>query len=69
MKARAVMTPQQAREKIESKGISIAEWARIEGFNLNTVYTVLSGRRRCRFGVSHKVAVKLGLKNGVIVDA
>lgn len=62
MKARAVLTPQQARARLEAQGISITEWAKKEGFSKNTVYTVLRGNRRCRYGVSHKIAVKLGMK-------
>lgn len=62
MKAQATLTPQQARAKLEYQGVSISEWARREGFSANTVYSVLRGGRKCRFGVSHKVAVRLGMK-------
>jgi len=64
MKAQAQLTPQQARDNLYAQGISISEWARREGFSKNLVFTILQGRRLCRFGKSHEVAIKLGLKVG-----
>lgn len=49
-------------------GISIAEWARAEGFSTALVYQVIEGKRQCIRGQSHRIAVALGLKEGVICD-
>lgn len=54
------------RAEFERRGLSIAEWARSNGFSSALVYQVLAGRKRCVRGQSHQIAVKLGLKNGEI---
>lgn len=61
-------TSKDVRDEFASKGISIVSWAQANGFNPNLVFEVLSGRKRCIRGQSHKIAVKLGLKRGEIVD-
>lgn len=60
-------TPEQVRADFESKGQSIADWARKNGFGRSLVYEVLAGRKKCKRGASHRVAVLLGLKRGEIV--
>jgi gp16 family phage-associated protein len=52
----------------DESGISIAEWARAEGFSAALVYQVIEGKRKCLRGQSHRIAVALGLKGGVISD-
>lgn len=61
-------TPQQVREEFVKKGVSIAKWALLNGFNPNAVSDILNGRKRGVRGEAHKIAVKLGLKAGEIVD-
>lgn len=56
------------RSIFEECGISIAEWARAEGFSIALVYQVIEGKRRCMRGQSHKIAVSLGLKKGFVGD-
>lgn len=68
MKAREAVTSQQARDNLYAQGISISEWARREGFSKNLVFSILQGRRLCRFGKSHQIAVKLGMKVGSLSD-
>jgi gp16 family phage-associated protein len=58
-----MMTPDQVKAKFEAEGVSIAEWARARGYKLRTVYAVLSGRRKSQRGISHRIAVDLGLKS------
>jgi gp16 family phage-associated protein len=60
-------TAQQVRAEFERKGLSIAGWARKHGVSRQVVYEVLAGRKKCKRGQSHKVAVLLGLKHGEIV--
>ncbi|MBF0588701.1 MAG: DNA-binding protein [Magnetococcales bacterium] len=50
------------------QGITIAEWAREHGFSRRTVYAVLNGRRKASSGVGHQIAVRLGMKDGVVRD-
>lgn len=66
--SRLIRTPQQVREEFERKGLSIARWSLINGFNPNAVSDMLNGRKKGVRGEAHKIAVKLGLKAGEIVD-
>lgn len=54
------------RAEFQRRGLSIAEWARMNGFSCALVYQVLAGHKRCLRGQSHQIAVKLGLKDGEI---
>jgi gp16 family phage-associated protein len=53
-------------EKIKGRfgreGISIREWARARGYSWRTVYAVLNGELKGNRGLSHQIAVELGLK-------
>lgn len=59
-------TLEEARAMFTRKGTTIRGWARDIGVHENTVYEVLAGRKQCLRGDAHKVAVLLGLKDGVI---
>lgn len=61
-------TPEEARAEFQRKGISIASWATANGFNTNMVFEVLGGRKKGLRGQAHKIAVKLGLKEGEVVE-
>lgn len=61
-------TPEDVRAEFQRKGISIASWSTANGFNTNMVFEVLSGRKKGLRGQAHKIAVKLGLKEGEVVD-
>lgn len=54
----------EVKVAFEQAGISISEWARANGFSGSLVYQVLEGKRLCKRGQSHKIAVALGLKKG-----
>ena len=43
------------------------EFAREHGIDPATTYQVLSGRKKGKRGEAHKVAVLLGMKDGIIV--
>ena len=60
--------PIGVRTLFADTGISVAEWARVQGFSTGLVYQVLEGRRKCLRGQSHKIAVALGLKKGVMLE-
>ena len=53
---------------IAESGVSVAEWARANGFSSGLVYQVLDGRRKCVRGQSHRIALALGLKQGRLID-
>jgi gp16 family phage-associated protein len=50
------------KERFEAHGEVIAEWARNNGYKPRTVYAVLSGQLKAKRGLSHKIAVALGIK-------
>jgi gp16 family phage-associated protein len=63
-----ILTLQEAREEFVRKGKTIREWAHEHGFDEATVAQVLRGYNKGTRGVGHKIAVKLGIKDGEIVD-
>jgi len=63
-----LQTRQEARKHLTYTGTSITEWARKHGFSADQVRDVLRKDAPCRFGKSHKIAVLLGIKDGVIQE-
>lgn len=57
----------EIRRKFELSGLSIADWARQNNFSPDLVYSVLKSKHIPIRGESHKIAVKLGLKEEVNV--
>ena len=55
----------QVRREFEASGQSVAEWARINGFNVNLVYQVLRGEHKAVRGQVFDIAVRLGIKKRV----
>ena len=53
-----------ARARFEEHGVSIASWAREQKVSSSLVYEILAGRKSCKRGSSHRIAVLLGLKAG-----
>lgn len=68
MEARKTRTPQEIRAEWSRLGLSQADWARKNGFSPATVSQVLNGKNTCARGTGHVIAVKLGIKDGVIVE-
>lgn len=64
-----IRTPAQARAWLDRQGKSVQQFAREHGVDPATTYQVLSGRKKGRRGEAHKVAVLLGIKDGIIPDA
>jgi len=56
----------QAREALERRGQTAKDFAQQHLLNPSTVYAVLSGQSQGRRGESHRAAVLLGIKDGVI---
>lgn len=58
-------THKEARAWLDFQGISIAQWAREHGFSDSLVREVLAGRKKCRRGQSHNIAIALNMKAGM----
>lgn len=65
-KPKPVKTVAEARAEFAAKGQSISGWARENGFSANLVFDILGGRKKCLRGQSHRIAVSLGIKRGII---
>lgn len=63
-----VMKTSNAKLVFDESGISVAEWARVNGFSSSLVYQVLEGHRKCLRGQSHQIAIALGIKKGKEMD-
>ncbi|MEW5782744.1 MAG: DNA-binding protein [Pseudomonadota bacterium] len=61
-----VKTVEEVKRDLDRRGKSVREWAREHGFSERIVYEVLRGRLKGRRGQTHKVAVLLGLKDGIV---
>ena len=61
-------TAEEIRREFALRGLSISEWAREQGFSAALVYQVLGGKRRALRGQSHRIAVALGLKEGIVAE-
>lgn len=59
------MTPEQVKADFAFRGITFTEWAEKNGYRRELVYRVLNGQCKAKFGISHEIAVKLGLKKPV----
>lgn len=64
--------PEQARNQAKARlrrlGITAQEFAKANKLSPSTVYAVLNGQKKCTRGESHRAAVLLGLKEGVILS-
>jgi gp16 family phage-associated protein len=57
-----------AMKKLEREGYSLRGWSNRNGFSVSLVRAVINGDCPGRINKGHKIAVLLGLKDGVIVD-
>ena len=63
-----IRTAAQAKAWLEHQGKSVQEFAREHGVDPATTYQVLAGRKKGKRGEAHKVAVLLGMKDGIITS-
>lgn len=66
MAQKQLLTRKEARENISRQGKSLTQWAEENSLTLGIVRDVLRKERPCHFGLSHKAAVLLGIKDGII---
>lgn len=64
-KGQKVKTIKQVRSEFRRKGKTVTAWAAENNVKAGLVYEVFRGRA-CHRGESHKIAVLLGIKDGVI---
>lgn len=57
-----VRSIKQVQEEFSASGISIAAWARENHFSPDLVYRILKTNKVPHRGESHKIAIKLGIK-------
>lgn len=67
-KAKKPRSLKEAREAFHRAGKSVKTWAQENGVSVALTYEVLAGKRKCLRGQSHKIAVKLGIKDGEIAE-
>ena len=56
------MTPEKVKRIFAEHGLSVREFARLNGYSESLVYAVLAGKNKASRGESHRIAVSLGLK-------
>ncbi|MCM8622341.1 MAG: DNA-binding protein [Candidatus Accumulibacter sp.] len=61
-------TKEQVKAELSRQGLSVSGWAKRHGFTRSTVRRVVNGKSLNHFGPSHKIAVLLGMKDGIILD-
>jgi gp16 family phage-associated protein len=61
-----VKTRAEVRADFDRRGLSLRAWARQNGVSERIVYELMRGRFQGKYGAAHKVAVLLGLKDGVV---
>lgn len=61
-------TGTQVIGEMRKRGETVTSWTRKNGFTGQQVRNVIYGRAKGNWGISHAVAVKLGMKDGVIVE-
>lgn len=61
-------TTNQVKSEFRAQGVSFSDWARKNNFSVELVYRVLKMNRTPLRGESHKIAVKLGIKEPEIMD-
>lgn len=59
------LSPEQVRERLRARGETLASWARKHGYRYQAVCRVMGGQAKGYFGLSHEIAVALGLKISV----
>jgi gp16 family phage-associated protein len=64
--SRLTKTLDEVRADLDRRGKSVRDWAREHGVSDRIVYELLRGRLKGRRGQTHKVAVLLGLKDGIV---
>lgn len=60
--ARRYLSGTQAKDRIYSRGLTLQQFAKDNGFSYRTVSEVIRGVNKGLYGEGHRVAVALGMK-------
>jgi gp16 family phage-associated protein len=60
--SKAILTADQVKQKFRKEGKTFTAFAQENGWKTATVYRVLNGQIKGRFGTAHDIAIKLGIK-------
>lgn len=63
-----IKTADQVMQELRQRGITLSEKARQLGVKRTTVVDVLHGRAKGHYGEAHVVAVRLGIKDGEVIE-
>ena len=64
---KSLRTPEEAARWLDEQGMSKAEVGRRFGATPSLVGAILAGKKPCKRGASHNIAVYLGMKRGEAV--
>jgi gp16 family phage-associated protein len=64
--SKRLLSAEEARAKLDERGLSISKWAIENRLNPNTVSDLLNGRKKGVRGDAHNAAVLLGMKDGKV---
>lgn len=57
-----LLTREAFRQRLEERGQTVTDWASNHGFSREQVYAFLAGRTKGKRGISHRLAIALGVK-------
>lgn len=55
-------TSEEAKKWLERHGVTVTEWAKVNGFDPRVVFALLNGRTAGKWGQAYRAAVALGLR-------
>ena len=58
-----IRTPQQVKDTLYAKGLTVKDWALQNGYSPVQVYRVMRGENKALYGEGHRIAVAIGLKS------
>lgn len=61
-----IKTAEEVLVEFERHGITVTQWAHEHDVPRHAVFAALAGKTKGKHGNAHKVAVLLGIKDGVI---
>lgn len=54
----------EVKTQLMERGVTLKDWAKGNGYAYDTVSCVVRGVHRATYGVGHRIAVQLGMKDG-----
>lgn len=57
-----VLSAQEVKTRLREQGKTLKQWAQENGFQYRAVSNVVRGVSRANYGIGHRIAVALGMK-------